>query len=64
MSSFPSYLGFAGLIVPAIWLVLLIGLVIAIVLAVRALRGIDRSLRALVEQGVARGEGPYDGPPR
>ncbi|WP_413317456.1 hypothetical protein AA0Z99_11400 [Agrococcus sp. 1P02AA] len=64
MSSYPVTFGLVGLLVPAISLVLLIGLVIAVVLVVRALRGIDGSLRALVEQGVARGEGPYDGPPR
>lgn len=62
MSTVPVSFGLVGLIVPAIYLLLLIGLVIAIVMAVRALRGIDRSLRVLVEQGVARGEGPLDTP--
>ncbi|SFS10838.1 hypothetical protein SAMN04487783_1468 [Agrococcus baldri] len=64
MSTVPVSFGLAGLLLPAIYLLLLIGLVIAIVLAVRALRGIDRSLRVLVEQGVARGEGPFDAPTR
>lgn len=52
-----------SLLVPIFWLLVVVGLTIAVILAVRALRGIDRSLRELVEQGVARGEGPFDPPP-
>lgn len=62
MSTVPVSFGLAGLVVPAIYLLLLVGIVIAIVMAVRALRGIDRSLRTMVEQRVGRGEGPFDAP--
>lgn len=48
-----------GLLPMLLWLAIAIGLVIAIVMVVRALRSIDRSLQQLVEQGVARGEGPH-----
>lgn len=57
MSSVTGF-GFLGLIVPIFWLICVVGIAVAVVLAVRALRGIEHSLNALVEQGVARGEGP------
>lgn len=50
-------------LIPIFWLLVVVGLTVAVIMAVRALRGIDRSLRTIVEQGVARGEGPFDAPP-
>ncbi|MCH1881537.1 hypothetical protein [Agrococcus sp. ARC_14] len=41
------------------WLLLIAGAVTIAVLGLRALFSISRSLKQIVEQGVARGEGPF-----
>ncbi len=45
------------------WLLAAAALLTIAIIGIRALLRIDRSLQALVEQGVARGEGPFDTPP-
>lgn len=62
MSDFGGGFALLGLLPLLFWALAVIGITAAIIIGLRALTGIDRSLRALVEQGVARGEGPHQPP--
>ncbi|GEK80892.1 hypothetical protein [Agrococcus baldri] len=62
MSDFGGGFALLGLLPLIFWTLAAVGIAVAIVIAVRALTSIDRSLKQIVEQGVARGEGPFDLP--